>query len=93
MLELDYEAAARKLCALRGVNPNTMVNYLRGEYSNPHQVPAWRNAEDEIRTHEQVQKALNSSWVLKQELGKPVEANSITLKPEDYSAVDVDDLV
>lgn len=69
-LEPDYELAARKLCKLRGVNPDALVPQSPGF---PRNIPIWRKFEGEIRDHHQLQEALNGCWVLKQEAGKPIE--------------------
>ncbi len=71
-LEPDFEAAARKVCMLRHIAPDTMVNYVSASgHTNPAQRPAWRNVEDEVRAHHERQMALNSSWKMKQEGGAP----------------------
>lgn len=76
-LEPDFEAAARKLCKARHINPDTMVNYVAASgHTNPAQRPAWRNAEEEIRAHHERQEALQGSWVMKQEAGAVAHEDS-----------------
>ena len=74
-LEIDFEAAARKFCAMSGIAPDTMVNYVGPDgHTNPMQRPAWRNVEEALRIHHNRQTVLNTSWVLKQEAGAPAPA-------------------
>lgn len=71
-LEIDFEAAARKFCAMSGIAPDTMVNYVGPDgHTNPMQRPAWRNVEEALRIHHNRQTVLNTSWVMKQEAGAP----------------------
>lgn len=67
-LEPDFEAAARKLCKIRLIAPDTLV---RESPTNPAQRPAWMKYAEEIRIHHEVQTALNGSWVMKKEAGAP----------------------
>ncbi len=70
-LELDFEAAARKFCMLRKLNPNILTNYVSpdGLHTNPHQVPMWRNVEERMRYHQHMHDAMNGSYVMMKELG------------------------
>lgn len=66
MTDEQLEAAARKLCEIRGVNPNHMVRVDPPPNSMGYvpaallSVPAWRGAQSEILAFYQVAQALDS---------------------------------
>lgn len=58
MTEQQLEAAARHLCALRGVNPDGMMVAQASRDLVHRTWPAWRQAALEIQQHLQVQEAI-----------------------------------
>ncbi len=52
------EKAARKLCRLRGINPDANSEIIISEQGNAVIIPVWKVAEKEIKTFLQVQIAI-----------------------------------
>lgn len=58
--ESKLEKAARKLCELRGINPDATSELIQNENGNPVIRPVWKAAEREIKAHLQVRIAVDS---------------------------------
>ena len=65
-LEPDFEAAARKLCKMRGMNPDVLVTHSPGIPAN---MPIWRKYAAEIQNHHELMQSLNGTWVEKKIAG------------------------
>lgn len=64
MTDLQKELAARKLCALRGIDPDAMIAHAADSLSNGMvpaiclYSPAWQLAAREIEKHERIEEAM-----------------------------------